>query len=132
MAKKTNSHIIEQIKYHEMHEKKIEKIAKTQAKFCRTKEEREDNELGYEYGINNKPIPDNYQNNDKFKSGYDRGQRTRKIEEYKKKEKIVEQMVKENIPLENAPDDIKNNETLVSHYRIFQLKEQREATKLKK
>ena len=27
---------------------------------------------------------------------------------------------------------IKNNETLVSHYRIFQLKEQRETTKLKK
>lgn len=129
MAKK--SYNIRGIELDENHQKKIEKLAIARAKICKTKEDATIMEFGYEIGLSGGSIPESYKDNLIFKNGYDRGKRVKNVQGYEKKKEIVEKMATENIPLEDAPEEIKKDQTLVTHYKICQIKNKKTTGKTK-
>lgn len=88
-------------------------------------------EIGYNTRINNEPVPEEYKDNELFKSGYERASRLLYAQEYEKNKNIVKKMAEENIPLENAPESIKNDESLVSYYKLYQMKNKSKTGKTK-
>lgn len=121
MTKKSKNLNVKAIEFDEYRETKLERMSKARQKTCHSKQDRETMELGYQTAMASKPIPEEYKDSIIFKSGYDRGVRTKKIQEYEKDKKIIEQMVKENIPLSEAPERIQNDESLVNFYSFCQL-----------
>ena len=100
MSRNSNNSVLKDIQTEERLEKRLEKIAKAKAKTCHSKEDREINSNGYKYGYEGLSIPEEFKDNGVFISGYERGKRTKKIEDYLKNKKIIEQMVKDNITLD--------------------------------
>ena len=58
-------------------------------------------------------------NNRFFRSGYERGLRTKTLEDYQERISVVEEMVNNNIDFELAPEDIVNDVNLRTHYFLY-------------
>ena len=109
------------IKFEEKREEKLKKMHYANQKKCKSEEERKIFDLGDELGFEAKPIPDEYKDSLVFLSGYERGIRRYKINEFQKNKQIVEKMVEQNIPFENAPEEIKSSNELQVHYLLYSL-----------
>ena len=119
--RKTKNNVIRNIELEERYQKKLERMAKAREKVCKNPQDIKLMEKGYEIGYAGEEYPKEYENSGVFRNGYDRGVRVKKIEEYEKNKKIVEKMVQENIPFEDAPDEIKNDTNLEAHYNHYQI-----------
>lgn len=79
---------------------------------------------GYNYGIKNLSIEDSSKlKNIFFQRGYLLGQRKYYVEEHKKIKQNIALLVSKNIPLEEYPEYIKNNEMFKSIYVIEKCKQ---------
>lgn len=119
-AKNLKSINIEDIEMEKKREEKLKKLNEIAKTMIKTKEDEALLSEGYALGyarVGN--ISTEKLNNHFFRSGYERGLRTKAAEEYQAKINIVEEMVKNNIEFELAPEEIVNDSTLRTHYLLY-------------
>ena len=110
--------------------KKLNEISKT---MIRSKEDELLLSEGYILGYSRvTEISEEKLNNHFFKSGYERGLRTKAAEDYQERIHIVEEMVKNNIDFDLAPEYIVNDTNLRTHYFLYSNRIKLEARKKNK
>ena len=99
----------------------LKKMSIANSKVCKNEKERKIFELGFQTGIDKKEKPEEYENNVLFNNGYNRAIRIIKLKEYEQKQEIARQMAENNIPFENAPEEIKKDKNLEATYKLHKI-----------
>lgn len=122
MARNHLGYNVNLIRLDEKDKRELENLNKRFSKTCKSQKDRELLELGYNTKMAGKPIPEEYKDSGVFKSGYDWATRILNLKEDEKNKQIISEMVANNIPFEEAPENIKNNDLYKTHYLLCSIK----------
>ena len=116
MKKKHLGYNVNLVRLEEKNKRDLEKLNRKYSKVYKNQKDKEILELGYNTKMAGKSIPDEYKNNELFKNGYERATRIINLKEEETNKKIVSEMVANNIPFEEAPENIRNNNYYKTYY----------------
>ena len=129
MKKQSLGYNVNAIRLGQIENDKLKKLSKASSSICHNEKEREVMEKAEEIGYNGYPIPEEYKNSKYsgvFKNGYERGKRRKYIAELQKKQnelkQVIQKLIEENKSLEDAPEEIKNDPSLVTYYMLCESK----------